>query len=158
MDTLNDISDPDLNRKTSGKFSSGRSGNPIGRPKGIPDRRTEWRKYLEPHIQSLIEKAVELALSGDTNALKLCLERVVPRTKDEFISIDLSSLDLQKAEALLCAGKIVLAEVGAGNLTPAQGNDFAALLESQRKLIETANIDARLKEIECLLKNRANKL
>lgn len=59
-------------------FRKGQSGNPQGRPKGTKDKRTATRELLEPHAESLIDKAVELALKGDTTALKMCLDRLVP--------------------------------------------------------------------------------
>lgn len=62
-------------------FVKGKSGNPLGRPKGVQDKRTILRSYLEPHAEALINKAVSMALDGDTTALKLCLERLIPSMK-----------------------------------------------------------------------------
>lgn len=59
-------------------FQKGQSGNPEGRPKGTKDKRTELRELLQPHAPALVEKAVELALQGDTTALKMCLDRIIP--------------------------------------------------------------------------------
>lgn len=63
------------------KFMKGQSGNPAGRPKGIPDKRTQMRELFEPHAEALIDKAVQLALAGDTTALRMCLERIIPPMK-----------------------------------------------------------------------------
>ena len=60
------------------KFKPGISGNPKGRPKGARDKRTELRSLLEPHAKDLVEKVVELAKGGDTTAIRLCLERLIP--------------------------------------------------------------------------------
>jgi len=54
-------------------FEKGKSGNPAGRPRGGPDRRTLVRELMIPEASQLISKAVELALSGDTVTLKACL-------------------------------------------------------------------------------------
>ena len=43
-----------------------------------PSRVAKLRKLLEPHASDLVTKAVELALAGDTMALRLCLERLLP--------------------------------------------------------------------------------
>lgn len=64
-------------------FQSGQSGNPNGRPKGIVDKRVKLRQLLEPHAERLIEKVVELALAGDISALKICIDRLIPRLKDD---------------------------------------------------------------------------
>lgn len=66
-------------------FMKGQSGNPRGKPKGARDKRTALRVLLEPHSESLVQKTVQLALGGDTTALRLCLERLIPpvKSKDE---------------------------------------------------------------------------
>lgn len=62
-------------------FKKGQSGNPTGRPKGSKDKRTAYRELLEPHAPALIEKAVSMALEGDTTAMKICLDRLLPTVK-----------------------------------------------------------------------------
>ena len=54
------------------EFRRGKSGNPAGRPPGRPDKRVALRKLLEPHAPALVAKVAELALQGDTAALRLC--------------------------------------------------------------------------------------
>lgn len=61
------------------KFVKGQSGNPNGRPKGVVDCRNQLKKLLLPHAEALIKKATELALEGDTTALKMCLDRIMPK-------------------------------------------------------------------------------
>jgi len=68
-------------------FKSGKSGNPNGRPKGALNKRTQLAKLLEPHAQALIDKTIELALGGDVNALRLCIERLIPRLTRESIDL-----------------------------------------------------------------------
>lgn len=65
------------------KYTSGQSGNPAGRPKGIKDKRTALADLLKPHAEELVAKAVELARSGDVNALRLCIERLIPKASSE---------------------------------------------------------------------------
>jgi len=69
-------------------FQKGQSGNPSGRPKGAKDKRTELRELLQPHAPALIEKAVEMALDGDTTALKMCLDRIIPAMRSVEITSD----------------------------------------------------------------------
>ena len=50
------------------------------RPKGARNRATlAAETLLDGEAEALTRKAVELALAGDTTALRLCLERVLPR-------------------------------------------------------------------------------
>lgn len=65
------------------QFIKGVSGNPAGKKPGSQNKRTQLAKLLEPHAESLINKAVELALNGDSHALRLCIERLIPKAKDK---------------------------------------------------------------------------
>lgn len=63
------------------EFKPGISGNPVGRPKGCT-RRTELYNMCRDNADAIIDTTIRLALSGDTVALKLCLERILPKLKD----------------------------------------------------------------------------
>ena len=69
-------------------FTKGKSGNPQGRRKGVPNRRTELAKMLDPHAEALIAKMIELALEGDVTALRLCMERLIPKASRESTGIE----------------------------------------------------------------------
>ena len=70
-------------------FKIGQSGNPKGRVKGTPNKRTQLAKLLEPYAEKLIEKMIELALGGDTGSLRLCIERLIPKINSESTGIEL---------------------------------------------------------------------
>lgn len=76
-------------------FKAGKSGNPAGRPKGIVDKRAELRAILEDHAPAIIGKLIELAKSGDPHAIRLCVERLIPRAVDKD---DLESLHQEQDE------------------------------------------------------------
>ncbi len=69
------------------QYKPGESGNPNGKKPGTLNKRTQLAKLLEPHAEALINKAVELALAGDSNALRLCIERLLPKAKDDAARI-----------------------------------------------------------------------
>lgn len=69
-------------------FKAGQSGNPGGRRKGALNKRTELAKMLEPHAESLVKKLIELALNGDVTALRLCIERLIPKANRESTGIE----------------------------------------------------------------------
>jgi hypothetical protein len=89
-------------RRERGRFVAGTSGNPKGKPKGARHRATRAvEALLEGEADALTRKAIELALEGDTTALRLCLERIAPAKKDAPVRIDLPRL--------LAAGDLVAA-------------------------------------------------
>lgn len=69
-------------------FKAGQSGNPKGRCKGTLNKRTELAKMLDPHAEALVAKMIELALQGDVTALRLCMERLIPKAKRESTGIE----------------------------------------------------------------------
>ncbi len=80
-------------------FKQGCSGNPHGRPKGALSKRTQLSKLLEPRAVELVEKMIELALDGDVQALRLCIERLIPKIDQQRIVAvmpDLSALETSK--------------------------------------------------------------
>lgn len=128
-------------------FKLGQSGNPNGRPVGTSDKRTELRKLLQEHASALVNKAVEMALGGDPHALRLCLERIVPKAKNEPIHIAWSNGKFNTAQEVLKSNAEVLAAVANSSLSPEQGRILSELLDRQRKIIETVEIEERV----CLL-------
>jgi Family of unknown function (DUF5681) len=60
-------------------FPKGRSGNPRGRPVGARNAATLAAEHLlDGEAGTITRKAVELAKQGDTVALRLCLDRIIP--------------------------------------------------------------------------------
>ena len=90
-------------------FKTGQSGNPGGRPKGIVDKRTQLRSLIQPHAEDLVNKLVERAKLGDSWAMKLCIDRLIPpMKKDDAIFFDDRSNDkfqIQPTKKLLLKHK-----------------------------------------------------
>jgi hypothetical protein len=61
------------------QFQKGQSGNPHGKPKGALNHATRAAQMLlDGEANAITRKCIEMALAGDTIALRLCLERIVP--------------------------------------------------------------------------------
>ena len=59
-----------------------RKGNP-SRPKGSRHKtKLGIQALLDGERETLTRKAIDMALAGDTTALRLCLERLAPPRKD----------------------------------------------------------------------------
>ena len=71
-------------------------GNP-GRPKGARHRTTvAIEVLLDGEAEALTRKAVEMALGGDTTAMRLCLERLAPPRRDRPVPSTWPRLPQQK--------------------------------------------------------------
>ena len=127
-------------RDAKGKFVP---GNP-GRPKGTRHRITRAaERLLERDAKGLTQKAIELAMAGDTVALRLCLERIAPalRPGDRHIAIPLPTAPAEALDAILGA-------VAGGELLPAEGERLASLVKVKVELSALAEIEARLAALE----------
>lgn len=136
----------------AGKFKAGQSGNPAGRPKGIKDSRVALRELFYPHAPKLIEMAVGLALAGDTQALRICIDRVVPPAKDEPLNVALPAI--ATAEDCAKAQGQIIALVARGDLLPTAAERLAGLVEQQRRALETSDLAQRLAAIEEQLRGK----
>ena len=130
-------------RNSDGTFAA---GNP-GKPPGSRHRATQAvQALLEGEAEALTRKAVEMALEGDTTALRLCLERVVPQRKDPPVTFDLPPMQ-SAADAAQAAGT-VLSAVAAGDLSPSEGAHVMALVETFRRTLELTELERRLRVLE----------
>jgi hypothetical protein len=101
---------------------------------------------LGPEAQALIRKAIKLALAGDTTALRLCLERIVPQRKSRAVAFDLPRID--RVEDLAGAIGSIFQEVAGGRLRLDEGAALVGMLESKRRALETIEIEKRLRALE----------
>src|SRR4029077_9770990 len=121
----------------------GRSGNPDGRPKGARNAATVAAEaLLDGEAEALTRKCVEMALAGDTVALRLCLERILPARKSRSVAFDLP--DVNQVADLVPAFAAVVKAMAAGEIAPDEAVTVAGVLEMKRKAIETVDIERRL--------------
>ena len=136
------------NGETTGRDPSGRfaEGNP-GRPHGARHKATRAAlALLDGEAEALTRKAVDMALSGDGAALRLCLDRIAPPRRDAPVSFDLPRMETAR-DAAKAAGA-VLDAVATGNLTPTEGAHIMALVETFRRTLETSELEARVVALE----------
>jgi hypothetical protein len=134
-------------RQQDGRFAPGVSGNPRGRTKGTRNHATRIAEtLLEGEARALVHKAVELALAGDVTALKLCLERILPRRHERTVTFALPSVSEPKHAA--AALTRIVDGVGAGELTPGEAKALVSLVEAALKTLETVDHERRLSALE----------
>jgi len=118
-----------------------------GRPKGTRNKTTiALEALLEGEGEALTRKAVEMALAGDTVALRLCLDRLMPARKDRHIAFALPPLETA-ADALKATAALVEA-VAAGELTPSEAAELSKLVEGFARAMELHDIQERLEKLE----------
>ena len=138
--------------KTVGKqrgkpFEKGRSGNPNGRPEGSRNKATILAQGLiDGQAEELIQKCVQMALDGDSTAMRLCIERLVPPRKDRPVNLDLPQMEC--VEDTIKAMAVISSGVADGELTPSEGQVLSGMVENYRKAIETTELEERISNLE----------
>ena len=142
-------------RTVTGQFSKGHSGNQDGKPKGARNKATLLAlELLEGESDALCRKAVELALAGDTVALRLCLERIAPAVKERPIeAFQLPQITDQRS--VLDALETVAEKLSCGELLPSESTAICRVLEQYRRHFETTELAERLDTLEQTLKVRS---
>jgi hypothetical protein len=135
-------------QKTAGRpFEKGRSGNPAGRPRGARNRATRaMQQALEGEAQALTRKAVELALDGNTTALRLCLDRLLAPRRDRSAPLELPPVE--GAGGLAGAMAAIVAAAGNGEISSAEAGGWARLVDIFLKALETHDFEQRLDALE----------
>lgn len=130
-------------RNSDGTFAP---GNP-GKPKGSRHRATQAvERLLEGSSEAVTQKALDLALEGDTTALRLCMERIAPPRKDAPVKFALPPIGSASEAAKAASG--VLKAVSKGRLTPLEGAAVMGLVENYRRVLETTELESRIALLE----------
>ncbi|MBI5070374.1 MAG: hypothetical protein HZB56_19230 [Deltaproteobacteria bacterium] len=97
-------------------------GNP-GRPKGSKNKATiAVENMMEGEAETITRKCIDLALGGDTVAIKLVLDRVAPVRKGRA----LQGLARREGEHSV---ETLLRAVLEGDITPEEGKDVITIIE-----------------------------
>lgn len=136
-------------RADSGRWARGVSGNPAGRPKGSRNRTTALcAQLLGDHAEDIMGKLIERARKGDGIALKLCVDRLIPARAARDRTVDVELPDVAAVNDLVAAAAAVVDHAASGRITLSEAKEFMALLEGQRKLVETADLALRIEALE----------
>ncbi len=129
------------------RWKKGQSGNPAGKPKGARHRATRAAEaLLDGEAEALTRKAIEKALEGDSIALRLCLDRIVPPRKDRPISFELP--DVKTAADTTAVMASILKGLATGDITPSEAETLGKLIESYAKALEVRTLEERITALE----------
>ena len=128
-------------------FRPGLSGNPHGRPRGARNRATiAAETLLDGEADALTRMAIDLAKRGDSTALRLCIERILPPREDRPVSFDMPRIETA-ADSVKAAAAIASA-VTEGELTPMEAAELSKVVDGYTRAVETADLAARLARLE----------
>jgi len=85
-------------------------------------------------------------MSGDTTALRLCMERIAPAAKSRPIKINMpvvaTTADVLKAQG------VAIQAMADGAITPDEAATIAGVLDAKRRAIETVELEKRIAALE----------
>jgi hypothetical protein len=128
------------------QFQPGHPGGP-GRPAGSRNKATlALDKIADDAGEDVLNAMVGAAKGGDMRAADLVLSRSWPARKSRPIALTLPAI--QSASDVVAAVGAVADAVGAGEITPDEGQAVASILEAKRRAIETVDLELRLSALE----------
>jgi len=129
------------------RFKKGKSGNPSGRPRGSLNKSTlAVQTLLDGEAENITRKAIELAQEGDTTAMKLCLERIIPAKKDSPVTFRLPAI--KSADDVIRVQAGILREVSKGEMTPMEASRISAVIGELREAFVVQVLENRISMLE----------
>ena len=134
-------------RQIGRPWAPGTSGNPAGRPRGAWSKRTSGKGLsglMARKARPVLLAAITAAEGGDTSAMRIVLDRCLPR--ERLIRIELPKI--RGAQDALKALAILLDCAAEGSITSAEAANLSALAKAYVDIDATQKLEARLAELE----------
>src|SRR5262245_55925890 len=132
------------------QFQKGQSGNPAGRPPGSRNKAAlAMQAMLDGEAEAIVDRLIRLAKSGDPFALKVCIDRILPRRREPPTPFRLppveSAADLKAAYRALCEA------VAAGELTVREADELGRFAAGMLANVQQAELAERVAKLEAAL-------
>jgi hypothetical protein len=128
-------------------FQKGRSGNPVGKPRGVRNRATVLaERLMQDDVIDIVQAVLTAAKRGDVTAARLILERISPVRRGRPVYLDLPAV--RTASDVAEAMSALTSAIASGNLTPDEAATVATVFEIRRKALETEEFESRLRALE----------
>jgi hypothetical protein len=101
---------------------------------------------LDQEAEAVVRRLLDMALAGDTTAIRLVVERLVPPRRERPVVIDLPEIGSAGDAVQAMAG--ILAAVGTGELMPSEGGEVAKLLSVHLRALEANELADRIAALE----------
>ena len=130
------------------RFKSGQSGNPSGRPKGIPNPQAQLRQAIGQRSDEIIQVLVDKALEGDVAAASLLLSRILPTARPESLATPIENA----GETMVGRADRIVSDAISGRLSTTVASELMGVLANQAKIIETQELEQRIVALEARTK------
>ena len=124
-----------------------------GRKLGVPNKATaEIRALAREHGPDVIKELAHLAKEAQSeqariSACNALLDRAYGRSQtSQLIEIDLP--DISKIDGIANALSAILRATATGQITPSEAQALSSVIETQRKAIETVELEERIEQLE----------
>jgi hypothetical protein len=118
-----------------------------GRPRGSRNKATlAAQQMLDSHGEALLRKCLVMALQGDSTALRLCMDRLLPPRRE--LPVKTKPMRLATAADVSNTLDSLMKGVAVGQITPGEAQTLSGILENRRRVIETEEHERRLRSLE----------
>ena len=143
-------------RQRGRPWPKGTSGNPKGPGTGSRNRASLLLdRMAEDEAEAVLQSVLTAAKAGDMGAAKVLLDRIWPARKGRPVGLDLP--EMRTPADLAAALGAVAGAVARAELSPEEGAAVAAVLETQRRAIETAQLEQRIAALEAARPHRGGR-
>ena len=125
-------------------FKKGQSGNPAGRPKGIPNPQAKLRQLIAFDLPAIIGAVVNKAKDGDTAAAGLLLSRCLPPLRPQSDPAD----EAIAGDSLGDRAESILAATLRGSVSPTTASELMSVLMAHAKILEVHELERRITMLE----------
>lgn len=116
-----------------------------GRPRG-PSAAERVQAYIEPHMQAILDKAIELAKLGDPASMKLLAERYAPSPKQDSERVTIPGFS--NAATLAEKADSVMAAAAAGHCSAEAAERLLRVLDIYSRAVLHTEYEERLNALE----------
>jgi hypothetical protein len=103
-------------------------------------------QLAEGQAQELIQKAIELAKTGNVSCMHMVLDRVWPIRKGRPVNLEVGPI--RGPKDVLAAIAMVWTAIGEGRLTPEEASALFPVIEKSMQAIELHEVRNRVEELE----------
>lgn len=115
----------------------------------------ESTQLLQDNKDEILGTVIKLAKEGDTQALKLCLDRLIAPTKSNKITLGMSRR-LKTIDDCVEAQSEILEKVASGDIYPHEAEYLTENIEKYLKTLEVRDLAQRIEQLEKRTQEESN--